>query len=68
MSTPTKDNKTDTRPPPPPPTPPVTYSGKEDFDLRHILTKIGLDNTDIENVIVTHKIKRFAIIESIMEG
>ena len=65
MSTPTKYAKTDTKIPP---TPTVTRSGKADFGLRHILTKIGPDTSDIENVIFTQKIKRFEFIDSIMEG
>ena len=65
MSTPTKYAKIDTNIPP---TPPVTHSGKADFGLRHILTRIGPDNSNIENIIFTQKIKRFAFIGSIMEG
>ena len=68
MSTSTKYSKTDTNNPPPPLTPPVTCSGEAKIDLLHILTKIGLDTSDIENVLVTKKIKRFAIIDSITEG
>ena len=67
MSTPTKYSKTNTNTPPPPPKPPVTHSGKAEFDLRHILTTIELNTSEIENVIVTHKIKRFSLIESITE-
>ena len=33
----------------------------------HILTTIGLNTSDIKNVIVTQKIKRSALIESITE-
>ena len=68
MPTPTKDSKNYTNIPPPPPKPPVTRSEKADFDLRHIPTKIGLDTSEIENVIVTQKIKLSALIESITEG
>ena len=65
MSIQTKDTKTDTKIPT---TPPGTRSGKVEFDLRHILTTIVLDTSEIENVIVTQKIKRFELIEYIMEG
>ena len=65
MPTLTKDSKIYTNIPPPPPTPPVMRSGKAKFDLRHILTTIELDTSNIENVIFTQKIKRFALIESI---
>ena len=68
MPTPTKDYKTDINIPPPPTKPLVKRSGKADFNLRHILTTIGLDTSNIKNVIVTQKIKRFALIESITEG
>ena len=53
MSTSTKDSKPDTNIPHSTPTKLVTRSGKADFDLRHILTTIGLNNSEIENVIFT---------------